>query len=353
MVVDRRRLPVPTLLSHALVAMTIGLDNELEQRMGHMTNLGRRRGLSAEGPWLVSWSTWANLLRFIPPEGISLQDLRRRPGVSKRHLGGKNPGVIRWGYVTLSGGAVRPTSQLREASETIFPLLPDLVETKWADHLGARKVGQLKELLGELLCQVDQELPHYLPQVDNLMWTRWGPSAPREEAIGDLKLVDRLAQALLLYTLQHESASEIPLTMAANLMRVIDDEGTPKADLVRRSGISKEAMAFLTGWRQRPRLIVESARTVMLTDAGRSAKTDYETLLRTIEHLWAKQFGGDVTRRLRSALEQVVVDETLDRSPLAQLVKAPEGCWRSWVRTAETLPHFPMILHRGGFPDGS
>jgi hypothetical protein len=198
--------------------MTIGLDNELEQRMGHMTNLGRRRGLSAEGPWLVSWSTWANLLRFIPPEGISLQDLRRRPGVSERHLGGKNPGVIRWGYVTLSGGVVRPTSRLRAASETIFPLVPDLVETKWADHLGARKVDQLKEVLGELLCQVDQDLPHYLPQVDNLMWARWSPSAPREEAIGDLKLVDRLAQALVLYTLEHESGSEVPLTTAANLV---------------------------------------------------------------------------------------------------------------------------------------
>jgi hypothetical protein len=333
--------------------MTIGLDNELEQRMGHTTALGRRRGLSAEGPWLVSWSTWANLLRFVPPEGISVQDLRRCPGVSERHLGGKNPGVIRWGYVILSGWVVRPTNHLREASETIFPHLPDLVETKWADHLGAGAVDQLKEVLGELLSQVDQELPHYLPQVDNLMWTRWGPSAPREEAIGDLKLVDCLSQALLLYTVEHESASEIPLSMAANLVRVIDDEGTPKADLVRRSGISKEAMAFLTGWRQRPRLTVESARTLTLTDAGRSAKTDYETSVRTIEHLWAKQFGGDVTRRLRSALEQVVVDATLDRSPLAQLVKAPEGCWRSWVKTPETLPHFPMILHRGGYPDGS
>ncbi len=207
----------------------------------------------------MSWSTWANLLRFIPPEGISLQDLRRRPGVSERHLGGKNPGVIRWGYVTLNGGAVRPTSQLLEASETIFPLLPDLVETKWANHLGAPKVDQLKEVLGDLLSQVDQELPHYLPQVDNLMWAL-GAAASREEAIGDLKLVDRLAQALMLYTLEHESASEVPLTMAANLLRVIGEEGFPKADLVRRSGISKEAMAFLTGWRQRPRLSVESAR---------------------------------------------------------------------------------------------
>ena len=57
------------------------------------------------------------------------------------------------------------------------------------------------------------------------MWTRWAPSAPRQEAIGELKLVDRLAQALLLYTLEHESASEVPLTMAANLVRVIGDEG--------------------------------------------------------------------------------------------------------------------------------
>jgi len=76
MVVDRRRLPLPTLLSHALVAMTIGLDNELEQRKAHKTTLGLKRGLPAEGPWLVSWSSWANLLRFVPPGGISLQDLR-------------------------------------------------------------------------------------------------------------------------------------------------------------------------------------------------------------------------------------------------------------------------------------
>ncbi len=353
MLVDPRRLPIPTLLSHALVAMTIGLDNELEKRMGHTTALGRRRGLPAEGPWLVSWSSWANLLRFIPPQGIPLEDLRRCPGVSERHLGGRNPGVIRWGYVTLSGGVVRPTNSFREASETIFPHLPDIVETKWAEHLGAGAVDRLREALGDLLSRVDLELPHYLPQVDNLMWARWGSLAPRQEAIGDLKLVDRLAQALLLYTLEHESASEVPLTMAANLVRVIDDEGTPKADLVRRSGISKEAMAFLTGWRQRPRLSVESARTLTLTDAGRSAKTDYDTLARAVEQSWATQFGGDVTGRLRSALEQVVVDARLDRSPLTQLVKAPEGCWRSWVKAVDTLPHFPMILHRGGYPDGS
>jgi hypothetical protein len=350
---DGRPFPLPTLLSQALVAMTIGLDNELEQRKAHTTTLGLKRGLRADGPWLVSWSCWANILRFVPPAGISMQDLRARPGVCAQQLGGKNPGLIRWGYVTLSGGVVRPTDDLREASETLFPYLPDIVEAKWADHLGGSAVSQLKQVLAELLTQVDQALPHYLPQVDNLMWTRWGPPSPRQEAVGDLKLVDRLAQVLLLYTLEHENVSEVPLTMAAYLVRVIDD-GARKVDLLRRSGISKEAMAFLTGWRQRPRLSVESAPgTVTLTAAGHSAKTEYDRLGRTIEQSWAKRFAGDVTSRLRIALERVVVDTTLARSPLAELVSAPEGCWRSWFKAPETLPHFPMILHRGGYPDGA
>jgi hypothetical protein len=30
----------------------------------------------------------------------------------------------------------------------------------------------------------------------------------------------------------------------------------------------------------------------------------------------------------------------------------PDG-WRAKVPKAETLPSFPMVLHRGGYPDGS
>jgi hypothetical protein len=30
----------------------------------------------------------------------------------------------------------------------------------------------------------------------------------------------------------------------------------------------------------------------------------------------------------------------------------PEG-WRASVATSETLPHYPMVLHRGGYPDGA
>jgi hypothetical protein len=27
--------------------------------------------------------------------------------------------------------------------------------------------------------------------------------------------------------------------------------------------------------------------------------------------------------------------------------------WRASVHKPDTLPHYPMVLHRGGFPDGS
>jgi hypothetical protein len=42
-----------------------------------------------------------------------------------------------------------------------------------------------------------------------------------------------------------------------------------------------------------------------------------------------------------------------ERSPLfAGLKPYPDG-WRGDVRPADTLPWFPMVLHRGGWPDGS
>jgi hypothetical protein len=347
-------MALPTLLSHALVAMTIGIDNELEARMPHTTTQGSKRGVPRAGPWLVSWSVWANLLRFVPPDGIPLEDLESRPGVKPGVLRGKNPGVVRWGYVTVEGRLVRPTTALSRAASDVFPMLPSIVEQRWVDHLGATTVDDLRQALSALLQQVDVLLPRYLPEADQLMWTRWDRNEPRVEPVSDLRLIDMLAQALLLYAVDHERAAAVPLTMAANLLRVIDDGGTPARELPRRSGVSKEALAFLTGSRQVPRLTVETEPKVLtLTPEGARAKAEYLTLPATIERTWAERFGRDVTRGLRTALERVVVAPTLDHSPLAQLIEPPPDGWRSWMKRPETLPHFPMILHRGGYPDGA
>src|SRR4051794_31936437 len=97
----RRRVPLPTLLSHLLIALTISLDNEFEHRMPHRTTMGRQRGLPPHGPWLVSWAMWANFMRFIAPEGVTVDVLRQEAGAGERALAGANPGMVRWGYVTL------------------------------------------------------------------------------------------------------------------------------------------------------------------------------------------------------------------------------------------------------------
>ena len=40
-------------------------------------------------------------------------------------------------------------------------------------------------------------------------------------------------------------------------------------------------------------------------------------------------------------------------SRLSEGLEPPPGGWRAAGRAKATLPQYPMVLHRGGFPDGS
>ena len=40
-------------------------------------------------------------------------------------------------------------------------------------------------------------------------------------------------------------------------------------------------------------------------------------------------------------------------SRLSKGLGPPPGGWQAAVRAKATLPQYPMVLHRGGFPDGS
>ena len=62
-------IPLPTLLSHALVAFTIEFDNEFERQMPHRTtNHGSSSG-SGPAPWLVSMVMWTNCMRLSARKG--------------------------------------------------------------------------------------------------------------------------------------------------------------------------------------------------------------------------------------------------------------------------------------------
>jgi hypothetical protein len=53
-------LNLSALLSHALVAFTIELDNEYEHRTIHRTTVQRAVGGDLRGPWLTSFAMYAN-----------------------------------------------------------------------------------------------------------------------------------------------------------------------------------------------------------------------------------------------------------------------------------------------------
>ena len=60
---------------------------------------------------------------------------------------------------------------------------------------------------------------------------------------------------------------------------------------------------------------------------------------------WRARFGDE----LGAALDAIVGDESLLREGMRPY---PDG-WRASVRAPAMLPHYPMVLHRGGYPDGS
>jgi hypothetical protein len=75
-------------------------------------------------------------------------------------------------------------------------------------------------------------------------------------------------------------------------------------------------------------------------------------LVAAIEERWKSRFGANRVKALRKSLEKMVGEPTA-QSPLFRGIEPYPDNWRASVSKPQTLPHYPMVLHRGGFPDGS
>ena len=56
---------------------------------------------------------------------------------------------------------------------------------------------------------------------------------------------------------------------------------------------------------------------------------------------------------LRSALAALVEPLDSGLAPIRIGLAAPPDGWRAAEPATRVLPHAPMVLHRGGFPDGA
>src|SRR5271154_6742807 len=120
----RGRLPLPTLLSQALVAFIIEFDNEFERQMPHRTtNHGSTPG-SKDAPWLVSMVMWTKFMRYIPDEGVAVAELRSLLRMTDKGLDAWLTRLGKWwGYVVVDRDAVVcPSNAGRRAQAVWRPL---------------------------------------------------------------------------------------------------------------------------------------------------------------------------------------------------------------------------------------
>jgi DNA-binding MarR family transcriptional regulator len=367
-------LPLPALLSQALVAFTIEFDNEFERRMPHRTTVSRAMAGSRDGPWLVSMVMGSNLMRFVGEERLTVGELQSLVRTANLPLAG----MERWGYIAVNpdpaGGRpkpplrdwlVRPTAEGRSAQGVWRPLF-GIIENRWKARFGENEIGRLRESLETMIRQFDFELPEYLPVAGYGLFSEilreegQTPALRESDATPALHVPALLSKVLLAFTLEFERESELSLAVCANVLRLVGEGGVRVRDLRRMAGVSKEAMAMALSFLEKCRYVgvgpdptANRTKLVWLTSKGRNAQEAYPLRLGAIEVCWRARFGEDNIRKLRESLEPLVGDATEQGSPLfLGLEPHPEG-WRAALDKPATLPHHPMVLHRGGYPDGS
>jgi DNA-binding MarR family transcriptional regulator len=363
-------LPFTALLSFVLVAFTVETDNAAESLIPHTTT---RQGKSSAvyGPWLTSTVMWLNCLKHLPDEGITVQELERRA-----RTGTNLNGMMRWGYIfmapspmdtrakpPLADWVVKPTVAGKAVKKAWEPLF-GAIERRWEKRFGWEEIEGLRTALRALVTELPAELPNCMPILGYGFSMKESPGERRKaeamesEPVEALMLPELLARVLVAFAFEFEGVSKLSMALCADVLRVMNEKGVRVRDLPALSGVSKEAIAMALGFMGKRGLSLEEqegagkARVVRLTEKGRAAQLAYQRLEREIEAGWEQRF-GDRMARLRKALEKLLGDSGRDQAELLKGTEPAKGCWRAEVPKPKTLPWFPMVLHRGGYPDGS
>ena len=366
------QLSLSALLSQALVAYTIEFDNEAEHRLPHRTTDHGASG-HGDGSWLVSLVMWENCLRHVTDQPITVGELETRA-----RTGTNLDGMRRWGYITIDGttrkihksrpgpdAVLRATAAGLRAREVWLPL-PGLIEQRWRERFGTGQVDRLRESLVAVASQLDPGLPDCLPILGAGLLSRGPdpalPPAGRVDPAG-LPLSALLSRVLLSFALEYERATGLSLAISANVLRVLGADGTRRRDLTPLTGTSKEAVSWALGILIRAHLAAEESagpdpaagrgKIARLTPGGLDAKHLYREFLATIEQRWHERFTGRVIGALRTSLAALATAPDGKPPPLFGGLEPYPGNWRAAIRRPATLPHYPMVLHRGGYPDGS
>ena len=378
--------PLSTLLSQVLVAYTIEFDYEIEARVPHITTIDRaaRSAFSEERPWLVSQVMWANFIRHVADEGTPVREVQARACLPDRAIKNRLHHLEWWKYVTFA-----PDPSDKRAKPRYRDLLVHLgagarrlrdeghqisgdMEKRWRTRFGKSTIEDLSDGLRAIVGAGVDQLPDYMPVVEYSDGMRATVTPPQEPPaagvqVERLPLWALLSKVLLPLTLEFERDSETSLTVAANVLRPIEGGGTAMRELPMRGGVAKEGVTAAINFLAKKGLVTQGSdkqKLVELTPAGAEARKKHAASLAAIERRWTKSHGAGVIDAVRASLEEMGSGVKRDKPLYAVGMEIREGSWRAVKPYGEltaafvadpptSLPHHPMVLHRGGFPDGS
>jgi hypothetical protein len=286
---DPRRLTA--LLGQALVALTIEIDNGFERGMANAGFPGFR----------TSFAMWNSVVRHVSDDGITEDLLTQAAGVPIGALRFLTGGLARWGYLAVDDATVRLTPAGR-AARRLWERLPERVEAKWRKRHGNEVV----------------------------------------EGLGGADIHGALSAELATIG----AAFGGSLALHLNLLRVLGDEPTRARDLPVRTGIARESIDVLL--REATTLGLVEPGTLRLTSAGATTRT----------------VGGDrLTNIEQGRPDHISLLRVVVAGAAPGLEPAPES-WRTMppykARTEAfrndpdaSLPHYPMPVRQGGWPDGA
>jgi hypothetical protein len=338
------------LLSQILVAYTVELDNEFELGMSRAGFPGAR----------LSLVVWTNLVRFIPERGVPVRDLQTASMEHEDRLRFQLGCLERWGFIYFqqekdgdprlrarsgvrrdgwgSGRGIKTAwvvhlARRGKLAAAIWPRVWPEVEERWRRRFGAG-YAKLYGALQGIERRRDVELPLGLPSVGNVPWSEtYQPRRSREDE-ADLPLSPLLSRVLLMFTIEFNQRSRVPISVCANTIRVLStDVGVRLGDLSRLTGCSPEASDI--GWFLKRFVAVgpdpggKRGRVATLSPAGLNAQKTYHRLTGEIEKDWELKFGATAVGKLRSSLETLLAQRKDGRSVIASGLVPPDGTIRA------------------------
>ena len=260
--------------------------------------------------------------------------------------------LARWGYARVQptgsdGGEwiVTLSASGTLARDTWAPL-ERLVEDRWRTCFGNGAIDALRAELAALPGGADLPLGFPILAWDRAVGLR---AAQASESPG---LSTLLARGTLAMAIDFDREAPLSLAMTQDLLRVLD-EPTPLRELRLRAGISKKAMAIGVGRILRGGIAIQSGaqKVIELTDHGRTVSSAALALRNQLDASWSE------STRLGTALAPIAgVQLAAGLEPNADGWRArPPYLAQTRARLTDpdaALPAFPMVSHRGGYPDG-